>query len=252
MSIVNFGTKPFETELIIFDKDGTITDFKKTWMPVLEKRLEIILKNIKTGFHEEKIRVYTYHAFGIFNEYIDPYGPFPYSSPLEDEIIFTTVLYHFGISWQKAKEIARHAIDETERQLDRAKYAELFDGARETLEALRKEGIFIALATADLTSIAYETLKNVRIHDLFDYIIGADMVKNDKPNPDMIDKIVESLKVSKAKTVMVGDSITDMEMGKRANVGLVVGVLEGRVASKDDLLRIGDIIIDSIREIKVV
>jgi len=252
MNTVKFGERPFETELIIFDKDGTITDFKKTWVPILEKRLEIILKNIKTDFHEEKIKAYTYQAFGIFNEYIDPYGPFPYSTPWEDEIIFGTVLYHFGVSWQKAKDVARYAIDEAERQLDRSKYAELYNGVREVLETLRRTGVLIALATADLTEIAYETLKNVGIHDLFDYIIGADMVENDKPHPDMIDKIVEALKVNKAKTVMVGDSITDMEMGKRANVGLVVGVLEGGIASKEDLQKIGDVVIDSVRAIKVV
>ena len=252
MSTVKFGTKPFETELIIFDKDGTITDFKKTWLPILEKRLEIILKNIRTGFHEERVKAYTYQAFGIFNDYIDPYGPFPYSTPWEDEIIFGTILYRFGISWQKAKDIARYAIDEAERQLDRSKYAELYSGIKDTLESLRKAGILIALATADLTDIAYQTLKHLGIHDLFDYIVGADFVENDKPHPDMIDKIVESLKVNKAKTVMVGDSITDMEMGKRANVGLVVGVLEGGVASKEDLLRIGDIVINSVREIQVI
>ena len=78
------------------------------------------------------------------------------------------------------------------------------------------------------------------------------MVENDKPNPDMIEKAVQSLNVSKNKTVMVGDSITDMEMGKRANIGLVVGVLEGGIASREDLIKIGDVVIDSVRDIEVV
>jgi len=252
MSIIKFGDRPFETDLIIFDKDGTLTDFKKTWIPILAKRLEIILKSIKTDFQDEKIKAYTYQAFGIFNNYIDPYGPFPYSTPWEDEIIFATSLYRFGVNWQNAKDVARHAIDEAERQLDRSMYAVLYDGVRETLNSLRKSGVLIALATADLTDMAYKTLKHVGIHDLFDYIVGADMVEKDKPNPDMINKIVEILKVRKANTVMVGDSITDMEMGKRAKVGLVVGVLEGEVASRDDLLKMGDAIIKSVRDIEVI
>ena len=41
MKTVIFGDRPFETELIIFDKDGTLTDFRKTWFPILEKRLDI-------------------------------------------------------------------------------------------------------------------------------------------------------------------------------------------------------------------
>ena len=252
MSLIRFGDITFDTDLIIFDKDGTITDFKKTWLPILEKRLEIILSKLNIAFHPEVIRSYVKQAFGIFNGYIDPYGPFPYSTPWEDEIIFGTVLYRFGIPWQKAKDTARYAIDRAEEELDRSRFAELYPGVREVLEDLRKSGVLIALATADLTSIAYDTLKHVGIHDLFDFVVGADMVENDKPNPDMIDKILDTLNVSRSKTVMVGDSITDMEMGKRANIGLVVGVLEGGVAAKKDLARIGDIVIDSVRDISVV
>ncbi len=251
MSLIRFGERVFEAELVIFDKDGTLTDFRKTWIPIIDKRLEIILSEIDTTFHPERIRAYAYEVFGIFNDYIDPYGPFPYSTPWEDEIIFGTILYRFGIPWQKAKDVARFAIDKAEEELDRAKFAVLYNGVRKVLEDLRKARVFIALATADITEIAVDTLKHVGIFDLFDFVVGADMVENDKPNPDMIDKTVQVLNVDKKKAVMVGDSITDMEMGKRAGVGLVVGVLEGGIAAKEDLLKFGDEVINSVRDIEV-
>ena len=73
--------------------------------------------------------------------------------------------------------------------------------------------------------IACDILKSQNIYNLFDYIVGADQVENDKPDPEMIFKTAEALDVDLKKIVMVGDSIVDMEMGRRASVGLVVGVL---------------------------
>ena len=197
------------------------------------------------------IKAEIYNAFRIYNGYIDPYGPFPYSTPWEDEIIFATVLYRFNIPWQRAKDIARGAIDRTERELERWQYAQLYEGVKKILVRLRRSGILIALATADLTEIANETLRHVGIADLFDYVVGADMVENDKPHPDMIEKIVDVLGADKKHTVMVGDSITDMEMGRRADVGLVVGVLEGGVATRDILAKYADVVINSVREIQL-
>jgi len=251
MKKVEFGNILFNTDLIIFDKDGTLTDFKKTWLPIINKRLELILKNIDTDFPDERIKVETYRSFGIFNNFIDPYGPFPYSTPWEDEIIFATVLYPLGIPWQKAKNIAHNAIKQAEKELDRTMFNVLHKGIKEVLVNLKKNGILISVATADLTEIANSILKITGIYDLFDYVIGADHVNRDKPDPEMIYKTVETLKVDKSRVAFIGDSITDMEMGKNAGIGLVVGVLEGGISSRKDLERDADVIIDSVRDIKV-
>ena len=52
------------------------------------------------------------------------------------------------------------------------------------------------------------------------------------------------------KTALGGDSIVDMEMGRRANVGLVVGVLEGGVATRRDLEKNADVVIETVRDIR--
>jgi len=250
MKIVKFGKRLFETELVIFDKDGTLTDFRKTWIPILKKRLELIFDHLGINEKREKIKEEVYGAFGIGENLIDPYGPFPYSTPWEDEIIFSIFLYKNGIPWQKARDTSRYAIDKAERELDRTRFTQLYPGVKEVLENLRQSGVLISLATADLTSIALDTLKHLRIYDLFDYIIGADMVKEGKPNPEMIFKTVDALHVDIKKTAMVGDTITDMEMGKKAGAGLVVGILEGGVANFEHLSRDADLVLESVREIQ--
>jgi phosphoglycolate phosphatase-like HAD superfamily hydrolase len=49
---------------------------------------------------------------------------------------------------------------------------------------------------------------------------------------------------------MVGDSVTDMVMGKRAGVALSVGILEGGVTPREELGRVADLVVDSIRDLK--
>jgi phosphoglycolate phosphatase len=255
MKKVKFGSRIFEPELIIFDKDGTLTDFRKAWVPILDKRIELIHEQLGDKLRNKSVKTLKneiYEIFGILDDRIDAHGPFPYSPPWEDEVIISTVLYRAGISWREAKQVTHVAIEQTEAIIDRADLTVLYPGARETLRDLRKNGILLSLATADLTEIARKILNTLNILDLFNYIVGADFVKNDKPDPEMIYKTAKALDVDLCKIVIVGDSIVDMEMGRRAGIGFVVGVLEGGIATREDLKKDADVVIDSVRDIKVV
>jgi phosphoglycolate phosphatase len=252
MQTIVYGNRLFETELIIFDKDGTLTDFKKAWFPILDKRLEIIIRNLKLKVPERELKDRTYRRFGIRGDEIDPYGPFPYTPPSEDEIIFATVLYELGVPWEKSKVCARESLIEAENEISRIDISLLYEGVRTVLENLKAGNVLMALATADLTDIANDILRKLGILGFFDYVVGADMVVHNKPHPEMIEKTLEALGVSAKKTALVGDSIMDMEMGHRAELGLVVGVTEGGIATEEILSHTADVVIGSVREIKVI
>ena len=251
MREIAYGKRPFETELIIFDKDGTLTDFKKIWFPILEKRLQILTGKLHLKNREREFRKLTYRRFGINGERIDPYGPFPYTPPHEDEVIFATILYELGIPYEQGKMAARASVAEAEQEIDRITISVLYEGVREVLQRLHAGGVLLTLATADLTDIACDTLKHLGIYGLFDYVVGADMVTHNKPHPEMIEKTLEALNVSRKKTCMVGDSIVDTEMGHRGEVGLVVGVTESGIAAANDLSHHADTVISSVRDIHV-
>ena len=251
MKTVIYGDRPFETELIIFDKDGTLTDFRKTWFPILEKRLQILTRRMHLEEREKSFRETVYRRFGINGEHIDPYGPFPYTPPHEDEVIFATVLYEFGIPYEMGKRAARASVVEAEREIDRIAVSVLYHGVEDVLRSLHSGGVLLTLATADLTEIAGDTLKRLGIFGLFDFVVGADMVTHNKPHPEMIEKILQALNIDARKTVLVGDSIVDMQMGEAADIGLVVGVLEGGIAAGKDLDGHSDVVIDSVRNIRV-
>ena len=252
MKTVIFGDRPFETELVIFDKDGTLTDFRKTWLPILEKRLDILTEKLHLEERSEELRNTAYKRFGISRENIDPYGPFPHTPPHEDEVIFATVLYDFGIPYEQGKMAARTSVVEAEDEIDRIDISVLYDGVEDVLRQLHKGGVLLTLATADLTDYASETLKHLGIFDLFDYVAGADMVAHSKPHPEMVYKTLEALGVAAPKTALVGDSIVDMQMGKTSGLGLTVGVTESGIATRDDLCRQADVVLDSVRAIRLI
>ncbi|MBM4306778.1 MAG: HAD family hydrolase, partial [Deltaproteobacteria bacterium] len=71
-----------------------------------------------------------------------------------------------------------------------------------------------------------------------------------KPNPETILTICKKLSVPPHETVMVGDSVTDMMMGKRAGVALSVGILEGGVTPREELEKVADLVVHSIQDIR--
>jgi phosphoglycolate phosphatase-like HAD superfamily hydrolase len=49
---------------------------------------------------------------------------------------------------------------------------------------------------------------------------------------------------------MVGDAVADMMTGKRAGVALTVGILEGGVTPRQELEKVADLVVDSIRDLR--
>ena len=82
-------------------------------------------------------------------------------------------------------------------------------------------------------------------------IIGADMVKNTKPNPEMIEEILDTLKIDRSNAIMIGDAVTDVQMGLEAGLKASIGVLTG-LSNENDLYKLTPYVIKSVEEIDFV
>jgi len=96
----------------------------------------------------------------------------------------------------------------------------LYVGIKETLEKLVASSVKISVATNAPTPFASRMLKHLGVDEMFDVIIGADKVKNSKPDPQMLHHILNHYKYDEKKDIawMVGDNSKDMLSAKAAGI----------------------------------
>jgi len=90
-------------------------------------------------------------------------------------------------------------------------------------------------------------LKAFDSETLFDPIVGGDTTPVKKPDPEILQGIIQKYKSLPNETILIGDSDVDIKTGKRAGVltcGVTYGI-GGREAVKG-----ADIVIDHIEELK--
>ena len=103
-------------------------------------------------------------------------------------------------------------------------------GTEDLFAFLRKQDIRIVLNTGynEVTAQSLvDKLGWVAGQD-YDLLVTADMVANSRPAPDMIIFAMEQLGINDPAVVAkIGDTAIDMEEGRSANCGLLVGVTTG-------------------------
>jgi len=126
------------------------------------------------------------------------------------------------------KEIRKEAMLIAEKyETEAAERTSLLPGAVETLKALKKMGLKIGLWTINSEKSTRHILGRFKLTEYFDAIVPRDHVSQVKPNPEHCEVTLNALSVSAAETVVVGDSISDMQGAKDLKavaVGLPTGV----------------------------
>jgi phosphoglycolate phosphatase len=154
------------------------------------------------------------------------------------------VLREAGLSVAAAERV----VEETWRAPDPVALARPLADLPALFTALRACGIRIAVATSDDRAPTAATLASLDVAALVDAILGADDGLPNKPAPDMVLRLCRELNVPPARAVVVGDAVADMEMGRAAGAGLVVGVLSG-LSPAALLVPHADVVIASVAEL---
>ncbi len=101
------------------------------------------------------------------------------------------------------------------------KEQELFNGVVDMLKRLKQKDIKLAIATNAYKESAIETLTYLKIIDYFDEIVGFNDVKEGKPSPLMLNKIVSTLNKKPSDVIFIGDSSRDKLAAKSANIEFI-------------------------------
>jgi len=90
----------------------------------------------------------------------------------------------------------------------------------EVLEKLKEKGMLRAVNTNRTTSMPY-IMERFNLWPYFEMVVTALDVKNPKPHPESIEKIIEAFKLKKEEAVFVGDSDVDKQTAESSGVRFV-------------------------------
>jgi len=95
------------------------------------------------------------------------------------------------------------------------------EGVTELLTLLKQKNIKIAVASSTMQERGEFLLKKTNIHDLFDYHIYGDMVKQTKPNPDIFLSVVNHFGFSIEEALVLEDSFYGVKAANNANIDVI-------------------------------
>jgi phosphoglycolate phosphatase len=98
----------------------------------------------------------------------------------------------------------------------------LINGVKEFLKWCKDQNISMAVCTNKQEHLSNDLLKKIGIYDFFEYVAGSDTFDYCKPDPRHLTNVVEILDGDVKKTIMIGDSETDANAAKAAEIPVIL------------------------------
>lgn len=247
MALLHFGRVPFEAELVVFDKDGTLIDFDSMW----GRLAELWVERLTEGREGRALQRELYLSFGYdpVQRHTEPQSPLAIATTGQLQAIAAGTLYRQGVPWPEAEDRVRLAFQPA-ADVPLASLVHPAGDVAGLLRRLQEANVRVAVVTTDHRPETEETLRILEITHLVAHLVCGDDGLPPKPAPDMLLVTCAQVGVEPARTAMVGDTVADLLMAQRAGAGLKVAVLTG--AGDRALLDLhAHIVLESIDEICV-
>jgi phosphoglycolate phosphatase len=215
----------------IFDKDGTLFDFRESWGGWTARLIEALC-----ALGADQGTLAQLLGFDLATKTFAP-----------DSVVIAATTY----------EIAERIAPATSQ--DFATVYRLMNDLAETapmvpavdldliLRGLKQRGLVIGLATNDTEVPAHAQLDRAGVLDLFDFVAGCDSGWGGKPAPGQLNAFVAKFGLDPRWVAMVGDSKHDLEAARSAGMR-AVAVLTG-IATHDDLAPYADVVLQDISQL---
>ena len=118
------------------------------------------------------------------------------------------------------KEMVREFVDFYGKNI--IKESTLIKGVRDFLIWCKEQNISMAVCTNKQEYLANDLLKKIGIYSYFEYVAGSDTFDYCKPDPRHLTSVVEILDGDLKKTIMIGDSETDANAAKSAEIPIIL------------------------------
>ncbi len=222
---------------ILFDKDGTLVDFQRTWGPATHEVLTTLCDGDSALFE----RLAAVSLYDAAQRKLLPGSPV---------VIETT--YGYGKLWAQAlgvplteQFVARidgMYFDTTLRHLTP------MGDVKELLGRLAARGLRLGLMTNDADANTRAQLRHLGLDGLLAFIAAYDSGHGHKPNPDPVLAFAAFAEVAPSDIAVVGDTEHDLAAARAAGA-VAVGVLSGPVP-RERLAPHADVLLPSIAELE--
>ena len=98
----------------------------------------------------------------------------------------------------------------------------LINGIKDFLKWCKDQNISMAVCTNKQEYLSIDLLKKIGIYDFFEYVAGSDTFDYCKPDPRHLTTVVEILDGDINNTLMFGDSETDANAAKAAEIPVIL------------------------------
>ncbi len=98
----------------------------------------------------------------------------------------------------------------------------LINGVKDFLIWSKKNDISMAVCTNKQEHLAIDLLKKIGIYNFFEYVAGHNTFDYCKPDPRHLTSVIEILNGNLKKSLMIGDSETDANAAKSADIPIIL------------------------------
>ena len=118
------------------------------------------------------------------------------------------------------EEMTKEFIDYYSKNI--VKESTLKTGVVNFLSWCKDNSISMAVCTNKQEHLSIDLLKKIKIYHFFDYIAGGNTFNHNKPDPRHLTDTIEIIGGNIKKTIMIGDSETDSNAARIANIPFVL------------------------------
>ncbi|OJF90391.1 HAD family hydrolase [Pararhizobium antarcticum] len=200
---------------ILFDKDGTLLDYAKSWVPVNYELARIAAKG------DEALARRLLIACGMDPDtgYVTPDSLLAAGNTVE----IATGMVEAGAPF--TVEALREKLDHL--FANSAALAVPVTDLATFFAGLHAKGYRLGVASSDNERSIRETAKRFGFDRYLDYVAGYDSGYGTKPEPGMVHGFCAATGLAPHEVAVVGDNNHDLHMGRNAGAGLTVAVLTG-------------------------
>ncbi len=243
------GGQERDIDLVVFDKDGTLVDFDRLWAGKLKAAVDAVLAQAGLGPALEAALCATLGIEPATMRVI-PESPLAVATLPKLTLACAVVLHQHGAPWHRAETLARAhfqpIIEAPPRPDDLKPLADL----PALISPLKAAGAAVAIFTSDDRLGTEASLPMLGLDGLVDAMVCGDDPLPGKPAGDGLRHLAERLGRPLPRTLMIGDSVTDMRAAEAAGVGWRIAVTSG-TGEPAALAGAADVVVDSVAALRL-